>query len=80
MIKSITHSDIITATKARKGKELYYKYEFNKEFLSEHITLNQYANPLRYGYDSKFNKLLNIEAYKPIDNFNNSHLDEFIEN
>jgi hypothetical protein len=80
IIKSITHSDIITATKARKGKELYYKYEFNKEFLSEHITLNQYANPLRYGYDSKFNDLLNIEAYKPIYNFNDSHLDEFIEN
>ena len=64
MIKSITDTNIIDSKKARAGKDTFYLHTFNKEFLKEHIELNKIANPKFYGFDIKYNELLNIIAYE----------------
>ena len=39
-------------------------YEFNDNKIKLNIELNEYSNPTRFNYDSKFEKLLKITAWK----------------
>ena len=64
MIKSITTKTIINNKQVMINKIKQQTYKFNKDVLDFHIELNKYSNPSRFNYDSKFDKLLKITAWK----------------
>ena len=64
MIKSIIDNKIIDTKETKKDNIRQYIYTFNNNYINEHLTLNNYANKEKIGYDERFNNLLNITAYK----------------
>ena len=64
MIKSITDNKIIDSKQTRNNKISNFDYTFNYNYINEHLILNNYTNSDKMGYDERFNKLLNITAYK----------------
>ena len=63
MIKSITNN-LVDNKQVMIKKVKQQVYTFNKEILKNHLTLNEYSNPKRYNYSSKYDALLNIKAFQ----------------
>jgi len=64
MIKSITSKNTINDKQITINKAKQRIYKFNDDELKFNIELNEYSNPARFNYDTKFDKLLKITAFK----------------
>ena len=59
MIKNICDSDMINDRRVRDGKKQIRVYSLNTDYITEHLKLNQFINPMAKDFHNEF-----IEVFK----------------